>query len=419
MKLIQWLLIVLICVLMGCQSDSAPPEDRVATQHIENTIEIGMLHSLSVRRRNASVMAVQHINNAGGVLGKDFNVVFNSIGTVDETVEKAIPMMDEYNMQALIVTSSSRVLAVAEEAIPREVVVLSESATSPILTGYQDNGYLFRVAPSDVFQSVIMANEAANFGVRSTAFVYTEDDPYGEGLAAEFERHFLNNGGEQFDSIAIPESTSVGFEQYHQEVFVNPPDLIVLSMARSASNAHFINEATSYNYQGFYLLADSAVNTGFSDNIANPEALSNTYGITPSKGLENYDEFTFFEQSFLAFQGEAPQNYDSNAYDAVIVLALAIEDAGYKNQTDNPTGKMIRDSLLAVMNPDGIAFGPSSLEKALNELRLGGMINYQGAYSSTDFDANGDIQGILVYDIFQFTAGGFQRLAQVTVNTEE
>lgn len=417
MKVNHYFITILLCLLIGCQSDTPPPSDRVATQFNPEAIQIGYLHSLSVPRRNASILAEMHVNDAGGVLGKPFNVIYNAIGTVDETVNKALPMMDNYNIQALAVTTSSRSMAVAEHAVPREAVVISESATSPLITDYADNGFLFRMAPSDIYQSVIAAEEAAVFGLRRVAFVFNQDDPYGTSLAEEFERNFLSFGGERVDFYAIPESTTVGFEQYLQQIFAEPPDLIALALFSSAVNAQFYNEAAAHNFDGFYMLADSATNSTFFDNVTNKAAIKNTFGLTPSRGLENYQEFEFFRQAYIELQGDEPQNYASNAYDTVVILALAIEHAGYHNNTDNPTGTMIRDSLPAVMNPGGLEVGPSNLAAGLAELRQGGDINYQGAYSINDFDGNGDISGIVVYDLLEVTANGFVKVVQFQVDT--
>lgn len=419
MKAIHLFIAVIVACVAGCKSDTAPPSDRVATQFNEESVQIGYLHSLSVPRRNAAILAEQHVNEAGGVLGKPFNVIYNAIGSEAETVNKALPMMDDYGLQALAVTTTSRSLAVAEHAIPREVVVVSESATSPLLTDYPDNGFLFRMAPSDIYQSVIAAEQAANFGLRHVAFVFNQDDPYGTALAQEFERNFLLFGGERVDLYAIPEATSVGFEQYLQQIFAEAPDLIALALFASVENAQFYNEAAAYPYTGFYMLADSATNAVFFDNVADKARITNTFGLTPSNGLENYPEFDFFSQAFVALQGSEPQNYASNAYDAVVILALAIEHAGFHNNTDNPTGSMIRDSLTAVMNPEGIAVGPSNLVTGFNVLRQGGEINYQGAYSINDFDTNGDLSGIVVYDLLELTATGFTKVLQFQVETTQ
>ncbi len=417
MKRLQLVTLLWLCLLISCKSDTAPPTDRVASQFNDSAIQVGFLHSLSVPRRNASILAEQHVNQAGGVLGRPFNVIYNAIGTVEQTVEKALPMMDEYGIQALAVTTSSRTLAVAEHAIPREVVVISESATSPLLTDYADNGFLFRMAPSDVYQSVIAAKEAANFGLRDVAFIFNHDDPYGTSLADEFERNFIAFGGEQVDFYPIPETTNVGFDTYLQAIFADPPDLIVIALVSSSTAAQLYNEAAAHPYNGFYMLADSATNSTFFNNVTNREAIQNTFGLTPASGLENYVEFDFFRQAYLDFQGEEPQNYSSNAYDTVIILALAIEHAGYHHNTDNPSGAMIRDSLSQVMNPNGDTVGPSNLAEGLAILRSGGDINYQGAYSINDFDGNGDISGIVVYDLLELTPEGFVKFIQFQVDT--
>ena len=78
------------------------------------------------------------------------------------------------------------------------------------------------------------------------------------------------------------------------------------------------------------------------------------------------------------------------AYDAVIVIALAAEAA------DSVAGPDIRDQLQAVASPGGtvvIASQDSITEAGLRIAAAddGDDVNYEGAASSVDWDAAGDI----------------------------
>ena len=67
-------------------------------------------------------------------------------------------------------------------AVPRGVLMISPSATSPALTTVQDNGLFFRTAPSDARQGEIIAQMLREQGIRSAALTFTNND-YGRGLA--------------------------------------------------------------------------------------------------------------------------------------------------------------------------------------------------------------------------------------------
>ena len=67
------------------------------------------------------------------------------------------------------------------------------------------------------------------------------------------------------------------------------------------------------------------------------------------------------------------------------MLALAIEQA----DTDDPV--VVRDELRSVANPPGEVVGPGDIPRALELVRNGEEINYEGAAGSIDFDKNGDV----------------------------
>ena len=75
------------------------------------------------------------------------------------------------------------------------------------------------------------------------------------------------------------------------------------------------------------------------------------------------------------------------AYDAVIAIALAAEAAG---STD---GAAIRDQLVRIAGPPGDAYvaGPEGVRAALEAIRAGDDINYEGAATPIDWNAAGDV----------------------------
>ena len=67
-------------------------------------------------------------------------------------------------------------------AVPNGVVMVSPSATSPALSTIEDDGYFFRVAPSDARQGEIIGDILSERGIDNVAITYTNND-YGKGLA--------------------------------------------------------------------------------------------------------------------------------------------------------------------------------------------------------------------------------------------
>ena len=83
-----------------------------------------------------------------------------------------------------------------------------------------------------------------------------------------------------------------------------------------------------------------------------------------------------------------PQPFIDTAYDATMLMALAIEKAG------STEGAAIRDALHEVANPPGETILAGEFGKAKELLGAGQDVNYEGAGGSQDFDEVGDVPGI-------------------------
>lgn len=391
-----------IFTLLGCNNDSPITQDIITPQYQADTTNIGYLVGSVVHLRNTNLLAVEHINQAGGVLGRNFNVVILQSENPATSAAKSIELMDDFQIPLIMVTTSSRTLAVVEQAVPREVVVLTETGTSPVLTTVDDNDYLFRTAPSDVYQGRMLATLARDEGALSAAMIINEDDAYGSGLAAEFTAEFERLGGHMTALVLVPEAIKLDFGDYITQLHFDSPDTVILGLLGGSVDAQLVNESISQNFQGFYLLPDTAVGDDFTNNLASTDLIQRAMGVSPSFGVDSNPEFIHFRDAYLATFGISHQQFDPNVYDATMIAALAMEHAGYVNNTTTPNGKMIRDSMRAVMNPPGKSLGPSDISLLLEMIRNGEAVDYVGAYSTVDFDEHGDLGGTLVYDIHEY-----------------
>jgi ABC-type branched-subunit amino acid transport system substrate-binding protein len=97
---------------------------------------------------------------------------------------------------------------------------------------------------------------------------------------------------------------------------------------------------------------------------------------------------TAFEEAYAAEYGSTPPlPFMREIYDAVYLVALAAEKA----QSTDPTD--IRDAIREIANAPGeiVEPGTSGFEGALDLLKAGDDINYEGAAGPVDLDANGDV----------------------------
>jgi len=157
--------------------------------------------------RKGMELALDEINRAGGVLGRQLElVVRDDNGTPGDAVRVAEELVSREKVDVLMGTFSSAVgLAVADFAKQRKVLfVASEPLTDKIVW---DNGnrYTFRLRPSTYMQTAMLAPEAAKLGKRRWAIVYP-DYEYGKSATAAFKQQMiaLQPAGVEFIEFATP-----------------------------------------------------------------------------------------------------------------------------------------------------------------------------------------------------------------------
>ena len=106
-----------------------------------------------------------------------------------------------------------------------------------------------------------------------------------------------------------------------------------------------------------------------------------------------------------------PGFWSSNSYDAAMTLMLASVHALQANnvaKVADLTGAQIRDSMFKINDPAGeiILTGADEFAKAVNFIKAGTAINYQGPSGPMNFDANGNVNGRVAR--FKFQNGSFE-----------
>jgi len=96
-----------------------------------------------------------------------------------------------------------------------------------------------------------------------------------------------------------------------------------------------------------------------------------------------------FDAAFAAAGGDPNSIFVQQSYDSTMLIALAIQKAG---STDRAA---IKDALRAVAGPPGVKVGPGDWKKAVDLLARGQDIDYEGAAGSHNFDAAGDVAGVI------------------------
>ena len=349
-------------------------------------------------------LAIKHVNEAGGVNGQDVVLVTGDT-RVDPTqgVEEARRVIDVEGVHAIVGPLSSTVtLAVAESvAGAAGIPVISPSATSPALSSSEDSGYLFRSTTSDAAQGVILAQLAADEGISNVGVIF-RDDAYGQGLSDAFIAAF---GGTATAASYSADGQTSYLAELQQAAGGGGDVLVAIGFPDEA--LVFIRESIENDIFSRFLFVDGTKSQELIDGIG-AEYLNGSKGTAPGGGPQT-PSAEAWNAGYIAEYGELPTlPFVREAYDATIAIALAAEAAG---STD---GAEIRDQLARIGAPGGDLFvpGPEGVADALEAVRDGDDINYEGAATTLDWNDVGDVTTGFI-EIWQYDGGEIVSLREV------
>ena len=335
--------------------------------------------------RNGAELAATLLNAAGGILeGRPVQAVHKDSGSAPQTaIEAARALVNVDGVGSIVGPMASGVtLAVAEAVtVPSSVVIVSPSATSPALTVLEDNDFLFRTTAGDNDQGIVLAQLAQDQGYETAAALYV-NNPYGEGLANIFKERFEAAGGQVLELVPVEEEQTTYISELRRATEGEPE--VLLAITYPASAQVYIREALEGGFSDTFMFVDGTKSQEMFDAL-NSAQLDGLLGTAPGTDSAAKDVFTgLYEARF----GQLPENpFIAEAFDAFVLLGLAIEQAGSEEGAD------IKDALRTVANAPGEVVGPGDLERALQLIRDGQDINYEGAAGNQDMNEAGDVFG--------------------------
>ncbi|HUF52743.1 MAG TPA: ABC transporter substrate-binding protein [Dehalococcoidia bacterium] len=188
------------------RSDTAPTEALKLGAIISQT---GDLADFGPPILAGAQLAVDHMNEAGGLFGQDVTLASADDATTPEQGQaEAQRLIEVEGVHAIIGALSSAVTQTIAEnvASPATIPMISPASTAAAITTANDNDFLFRTPIQDAAQAEVLADLAIELGYDSVCILYV-NTPYGQGLAEGFTTNFQALGG------TVPASISVEQEQ--------------------------------------------------------------------------------------------------------------------------------------------------------------------------------------------------------------
>ena len=368
------------------------------------TIKIGALMSLTGGLApygppivNGAKLAVEQINAAGGILGRQVELVVRDTATSPDVGRDAARKLVELDRVPAIVgaLSSGVTIAASSVTIPADVVLISPSSTSPGLAALKDNDYVFRTVVSDAMQGGVLARLALLLGYKKVSIIYV-NNAYGKGLDVAFKNNFEKFPNHGVVAEVPYEENKASYRGEVEKAMRGNPDAILFISYPVDGNKQIV-EAVEAGYQGHFLFPDGMKGEGVAPGPAcqamdKPGPIEGAFGT--AAGAPKVAVAAQFNKDFAAKFGPTSVPYNTQAYDAVAVIALAAARAIVQGQP--VTGETIRNNLRAVANPPGEVVTYNEFAKAFKLIQAGKEINYEGVSGPVDFDKAGDMaQGVI------------------------
>ncbi|MBC9728291.1 ABC transporter substrate-binding protein [Streptomyces sp. TRM68367] len=370
------LLISAVSVTGGTASAAVPAGEEDGELKFGYVLpETGQLAFLGPPQIESTKFAIQQINDAGGVLGKPVPAVVAS----DEAGQEAVAAQSADRVLAAGVdavigaAASGMSLAIIDRVTGAGVVQCSASNTAPTFTEYDDGGYYFRTAPSDVLQGPVLAEVVRGDGHQRVALIARADD-YGRGLMRATEQS-LEEGGTTVALAQTYDPKAANYDRLVGQVKnANPDAVVVIAFEEGTQIMQGLLEAGLGPDQVGVYGADGLRSEELPSLVSrgNPERLAGMKGTAPASAAnEQYvEDLKKFAPNLKELQF-APQ-----AFDCVTTVALAAEKAG----SDNPE---VFAKEMNGITKDGEKC--NSFAACKNLIAAGRDIDYEGVSGPLDF----------------------------------
>ncbi|ACZ29145.1 Extracellular ligand-binding receptor [Xylanimonas cellulosilytica DSM 15894] len=331
-------------------------------------------------------LAVDDINEAGGVLGNDVIVESGDSGdTTDLSVARSTATdLIGKGVSAVIGAASSGVsLAVVDQFEEAGVMEVSPANTATDLSGYGE--YFARTAPPDTVQGAALGSLIIDDGHTSVGFL-VQNEAYGNGLRDNTQKSVEAGGvtavygatgaGQEFP----PGETNFGSQVTN--LLAQKPDAIAVIAFEETVAIVTELAAQGWDFDGTTYFVDGNL-SNYGDKF-DPGTLKGVQGTLP--GAQAEDDF----RDRLNTWSEENENttledfsYAAESYDATILVALAAVRGG---ATD---GKTISENIRAVSGSEG-GTEVRSFADGVKALEAGDEIVYKGFSGTGPLDENND-----------------------------
>ena len=273
---------------------------------------------------NGAQIAVDEINEAGGINGKKIEFNFQDDQSDAEKSVNAYNTLKDWGMQVLMGTvTTTPCVAVADKTAQDNMFEVTPSASSTdVIAG--DN--VFQVCFTDPNQGTKSAQYIGeNKLAKKVAVIYNSSDVYSSGIEAKFIEEAKNQGLEVVAEEAFTADSKTDFSTQLKKAQDGGAELVFLPIYYTEASI-ILTQADQMGYQPKFFGCDGldgllAVKN-FDTKLAEGVML-----LTPFAADATDDLTKKFVKEYKDKYDEVPNQFAADAYDAIYAIKAAMEEA--------------------------------------------------------------------------------------------
>lgn len=342
--------------LLGCDRISQIVQPDATTTLTETTLKIGVIqpsNTFTTFGQGAETARVQ-MNEKGGVLGMQVEFISRNnqpVATEPPTPEASISaakelieMEDVFALLGPIYSTNSVEVGPIAQQAQRLMLPGSSGANVPAA-----GDYIFLITVPNPFQGKVMASFAMNpdeLGAKTASTIIEEGDVYTTDLVQAFEASFQEIGGKIVYSGAYTVGATT-FTALLTEIHNVQPD-VIFCPGFQPEVPSLISEARKVGITGTFLGGSAWDDRErFLSILADNTVLDGSYYPTNFSVATQDADVQEFVGSYTSLFESPPDGIAASGYDAMRLLARAIENAGSLDRV------AVRDAFAAVSGYKG------------------------------------------------------------------
>ena len=329
-KFISVMLVAAMAVtaLTGCGSNSGSSSKKDADKYyiggIGPTTGATAIYGTAVK--NGAQIAVDEINAAGGINGKQIEYRFEDDQNDAEKSVNAYNTLKDWGMQMLVgTTTTAPCIAVAGKTASDNMfqITPSASATDVLSSG---NGNIFQVCFTDPNQGIASAQYIAeNKLAKKVGIIYDSSDVYSSGIEEKFEAEAKDKGLQIVSKAAFTADSKTDFGTQLQKAKDAGADLLFLPIYYQEASI-ILKQADTMGYKPKFFGVDGMDGIltveNFDTKLAEGVMLLTPFAAdAKDKAVQN------FVKTYKEKYKDTPNQFAADSYDAVYALKAAIEES--------------------------------------------------------------------------------------------